>query len=131
MEIIEEEQQFGSVGKTRHMKISRRDTAINDLKNSTIQGMLSLAFVTISFFMTLACIFISYKNAGSAGYLIGFLMVQALGFSILGVIVGFFGLRNRKKIRHYMEKRGIIIGFILITIYLLLFVRGIFIFLGF
>ncbi|MBQ6551337.1 MAG: hypothetical protein IJL78_08015 [Lachnospiraceae bacterium] len=124
MDIIEEEKSYGHIGKTRHITISRRDTLINDFKNSTVQGLVSLLLSLGALFMVFFGIYRSYRMEGAGGYELGILMILALLFAVLSLLFGVLGLRNRKKIRHYMEKRGIVISIIVILGLIALFITG-------
>ncbi len=130
MDIIEEQQELGSVGRTQRITISRRDTLLNDLKNSTVQGLLSFVLSIAAASVMLSGFYLSFRAGGSGGILIGILMIGSLMLSAASVILGIAGLKNRKKIRHYMEKRGIIISAVCIASLIALYVRGILIFLG-
>ena len=124
MDIVEEEKSYGHVGKTRHITISRRDTMVNDFKNSTIQGLVSLLFSLSALFVTVFGIYRSYRLAGEGGYELGLLMIGALILAVVSLIFGILGLRNHRKIRHYMEKRGIVISLIVIAGLIALFITG-------
>ena len=130
MEIIEEQQELGSVGRTQRIIISRRDTLVNDLKNSTVQGLVSFLLSIGSLALILTGVYLSFRAGGNGGVLLGLLMIAALLFALLSIIMGILGFRNRKKIRHYMERRGIIISIICIGSLIALYVRGILIYLG-
>ncbi|MBR6405984.1 MAG: hypothetical protein IKS18_07335 [Lachnospiraceae bacterium] len=130
MEIIEEQQELGSVGRTQRIIISRRDTLVNDLKNSTVQGLVSFLLSIGSLALILTGFYLSFRAGGNGGVLLGLLMIAALLFALLSIIMGILGFRNRKKIRHYMERRGIIISIICIGSLIALYVRGILIYLG-
>ena len=124
MDIIEEEKQYGHVGKTRHIRISRRDTLVNDFKNSTIQGLISLLLSVASMLLLFFGIYRSYRFKGAGGYEVGLMMIGALLVAVISVLFGVLGLRNRKKIRHYMEKRGILISIIVMLCLIALFIAG-------
>ncbi|MBO7364887.1 MAG: hypothetical protein J6Z23_08290 [Lachnospiraceae bacterium] len=114
-DLREEAEQFGHVGEISHMTVSRRDTILNDIRSSTVQGIVSL---TLSF-AALACllvgIYLSYRQEGQAGIRLAGLMVAALVLAVASVITGVYGLKNRQKIRHYMERRGIVISAVVIA----------------
>ena len=120
---IEEEEPLGSVGKTRHFTISRRDTIVNDLKNSTASGLVSFMLAVFSLILLVICIFDSYRNAGMSGIIVGVILFAAFIAAVLAIIFGIMGYRNKTKIRHYMEGRGIVLGSIalagLITLYVI------------
>ena len=78
MDIIEEEKQYGHVGKMRHIRISRKDTLVNDFKNSTIQGLVSLLLSLGAFLLMFFGIYRSYRMSGEGGYDVGLLMIGAL-----------------------------------------------------
>ena len=130
MEIIEEPQEFGSVGKTQRLVISRRDTIVNDLKNSTWQGLVSFVFSLVSVVVILGGFYLSFRSAGNSGPELGILMICAFNFGALAIVFGILGLKNRRKIRHYMERRGIILGFLCIAGLIAMYVRGILIYIG-
>lgn len=130
MDIIEEEERLGSVGKMQRIKISRRDTMVNDLKNSTAQGILSFILSLAALATAGVSVYLSYRAAGRADYLVGILMIAALLISVLSIVLGVLGLKNRKKIRHYMEVRGIVISVILILALIGLYVWGLLLYLG-
>ena len=111
--------------KHKHIVISRRDTIKNDFKNSTAEGLISFILSLISLGLLIYDIFISYKAAGSAGYLAGVLPVISLILAAEAIVLGIHGTKNRKKIRHYMETRGIILGCIAIVAVIALFIKGI------
>ncbi|MBQ6680138.1 MAG: hypothetical protein IJM76_09000 [Lachnospiraceae bacterium] len=123
-DILEEEEPLGSIGKTRHFTISRRDTIINDLKNSTAAGLVSFMLSVFSLILLVICIYDSYRNAGKSGMVIGIILFGAFVSSILAIIFGCLGYRNRGKIRHYMEGRGIVLGIIVLAALIALFVIG-------
>jgi len=124
MEVTEQENGRGSVGRSRHLTISRRDTLKNDLKNSTPEGCLSLASAVISVLITGLALYYSYRKGGNAGYEVGILCFGGLLMAVMAVLFGFLGKRNRNKIRHEMEKRGIAFGILIILLLIALFVRG-------
>ena len=124
MEFKEEEKEYGSVRKYRHMKISRRDTILNDLRNSTVQGILSFVFSLLSLMAVLFSVFFSFRKAGKGGIVLGLLVIIAILFAVLSIVLGVLGFKNRGKIRHYMEKRGIIISSIVIAASMALYVWG-------
>lgn len=130
MDIIEEQQELGSVGRTQRITISRRDTLVNDLKNSTVQGLVSFLLSIAAAAVILTGFYLSFRAGGKGGILLGLLMIGALILSVISIVMGASGLKNRKKIRHYMERRGIIISIICIGSLIALYVRGILIFLG-
>ncbi len=130
MDIIEEEERLGSVGKTQRIKISRRDTMVNDLKNSTAQGILSFIVSLVALGAAGTAVYLSYRAAGHADYPVGILMIAALLISVVSIVLGVSGLKNRKKIRHYMEVRGIIVSVLLILALIGLYVWGLLLYLG-
>ena len=130
MDIIVEEERLGSVGKTQRIKISRRDTMVNDLKNSTVQGILSFIVSLAALAAAGVSVFLSYRAAGRAGYIVGILMIAALLLAVFSIVLGTMGLKNRKKIRHYMEVRGIVVSVILILALIGLYVWGLLMYLG-
>ena len=130
MDIIVEEERLGSVGKTQRIKISRRDTMVNDLKNSTVQGILSFIVSLAALAAAGVSVFLSYRAAGRADYIVGILMIAALLLAVFSIVLGTMGLKNRKKIRHYMEIRGIVVSVILILALIGLYVWGLLMYLG-
>ena len=110
---------------TAHILISRRDSVSNDLKNSTWQGILSFGLSLAGCVILFLTIYYSYRSEGQAGYEAGFFLLIDLLIAVISIVLGRAGNKNRKKIRHYMEKRGIVIGCLLIVILLILFIRGI------
>ncbi len=130
MDIIVEEERLGSVGKTQRIKISRRDTMVNDLKNSTVQGILSFIVSLAALAAAGVSVFLSYRAAGRADYIVGILMIAALLLAVFSIVLGTMGLKNRKKIRHYMEVRGIVVSVILILALIGLYVWGLLMYLG-
>lgn len=130
MDIIVEEERLGSVGKTQRIKISRRDTMVNDLKNSTVQGILSFIVSLAALAAAGVSVFLSYRAAGRADYIVGILMIAALLLAVFSIVLGSMGLKNRKKIRHYMEVRGIVVSVILILALIGLYVWGLLMYLG-
>ena len=124
MEFIEDEEPLGSIGKTRHFTISRRDTIVNDLKNSTASGLVSFMLSVFSLILLVICVYDSYRNAGKSGVIIGIILFLAFVASILAIVFGILGYRNHSKIRHYMEGRGILLGGIVLTALTVLFVIG-------
>ncbi len=129
MEIIEEQQELGSVGRTQRIKISRRDTLVNDLKNSTVQGLVSFILSIAGALLILTGFYLSFREGGNGGISIGLMMIGALLISVLAIIMGIIGLKNRRKIRHYMEQRGIVISAVSIAGLIALYVRGIILYL--
>lgn len=130
MDIIEEQQELGSVGRTQRITISRRDTLVNDLKNSTVQGLLSFILSIAAAAAILTGFYLSFRAGGQGGILVGLLMIGSLALCAASVALGIAGLKNRKKIRHYMERRGIIISAVCIASLIALYVRGILIYFG-
>ena len=124
MDMIEEEERLGSVGKTQHIRFSRRDTIVNDFKNSTVEGLVSIILSFFSLVLLFLAVYESYKLAGEAGYVAGIAVFTAVVFAVLGIIFGIRGFRNRKKIRHYMEGRGIVLGIIVILSAAALYLYG-------
>lgn len=122
--IVEKNESLGAVGKMQHISVSRKDTIINDFKNSTIQGVFSLALSFLGLVMLGLSILRSYREGGHSEYTIGLVLIGILAIEIFSLIIGIKGLKNRKKIRHYMEKRGIAIACIVILILIGLFVWG-------
>ena len=121
----EQERDYSEIRlKHKHIIISRRDTIKNDLKNSTAEGLISFILALISLGLLIYDIYISYKAGGNAGYLAGIRPVISLILSVEALILGIHGLKNRKKIRHYMEARGIILGIIVIAAVIALFIKG-------
>ena len=130
MEIIEEEKELGSVGKTQRIIISRRDTLANDLKNSTVQGLISFIASLAAAGIIIAGFLISFRNAGRGGFIVGILMIGALLMAAFSIVMGILGLKNRHKIRHYMEQRGLVISALCVISLIVMYVRGILIYLG-
>ena len=121
---IEEEEPLGSVGKTRHLTISRRDTIVNDLKNSTASGLVSFMLSVFALILLALCIFDSYRNAGMSGILVGVILFAAFIAAVLAIIFGILGYRNKTKIRHYMEGRGIVLGAVALAGLIALYIIG-------
>lgn len=113
------------IKRPKHLKISRRDTMVNDWKNSTGQGICSFILSLISAGILLMAVYISYKSAGAAGYITGILALMSFTLAVIAVILGIVGLRNRHKIRHYMERRGLILSGIIVIGLIVLFIKGI------
>lgn len=127
----EREKDFSEIQpKTKHITISRKDTMLNDLKNSTVEGILSFIFSLISIGVTALGIYSGYVSSGKAGYAVGIFPIIALLMAAESIVLGIFGLKNRKKIRHYMERRGIILSSILILLLIALYIWGLKIYLG-
>lgn len=123
----EQEQPYGKLaGATTHFKISRRDTLVNDFKNSTIEGALSFGFSLVSALILLAGIFFSYRRGGEAGYIVGLVMIISGLFAGTSVVLSSIGFRRKDKVRHYMEKRGLVISIIVIALLTALFARGLY-----
>ena len=121
----EREKDFSEIQpKTRHISISRKDTMMNDLKNSTAEGIVSFILSLIGLAVLILGIYTGYAAAGNAGVLSGIFPLIALILSVESVLLGIFGLKRRNKIRHYMERRGIIIGLLVILSCTLLFIWG-------
>ena len=121
----EQERDYSEIRlKHRHIIISRRDTIKNDLKNSTAEGLISFISALVSLGLLIYDIYISYRAGGNAGYLAGILPIVSLILAIEALVLGIHGLKNRKKIRHYMEIRGIILGIIVIAAVAFLFIKG-------
>lgn len=125
MEIVEEEEKLGAVGKTQHLKFSRKDTIVNDLKNSTVQGIISFLLSLAAVGLDIGAVYNAYTHAGKAGVFTGILMISAFLIAIVGVILAIRGLKNRKKIRHYMEWRGIVICGVVWIVTIALYIRGV------
>ena len=130
MEIIERDEQLKNPGEAGRFRISRRDTVLNDLKNSTPEGILSFLLSLLSLAPVIGGIYLSYAAEGKGGYLLGVMMLSGLLIAIGALILGILGFRNRKKIRHYMEKRGIILSVIVIGGLIALYIWGIRIYLN-
>ncbi len=129
-EIQEEEQRLGHVGdKVEHFRISRRDTLVNDLRNSTVEGITSFGAALTALLLLLVAIFLSYRAGGRSGYAAGILMVIDVLFTIAAVIFAGLGFKRKDKVRHYMEKRGLILGLIVAAALTALYVRGLILYL--
>lgn len=124
MDVQEEAKQFGHVGEISHMTVSRRDTVLNDIKGSTVQGIVSLILSLLSVFCIFYGIYRSYLDAGNAGIQIGGLMAGALALATASILTALSGLKNREKIRHYMEKRAILISGLAIAVLAELYIFG-------
>ena len=131
MELTEEREKSLSEiqPKSRHFKISRKDTMLNDLKNSTVQGIISFVLSLVSFVSLLLSVYLSYRAGGRAGYFIGVMPIGALLMAAASVVLGILGFKNRKKIRHYMEKRGIILSVLVILLLAALYIKGLILYL--
>jgi len=128
MEVTEQENGSGAVGKTRHLSISRKDTLVNDMKNSTPEGFVSMGCAVIALALIGVAVLYSYRSEGNAGYEIGIMALGAFLMGILAVLFGSLGKKNRDKIRHELEKRGIILGILICLALIALFVRGVIIY---
>jgi len=115
---------MNALRKTEHFKISRRDTLVNDLKNSTKEGLLSFGISLVSLLIVAASILISYYEKGASRAIIGLLPLFSFILSIGALIFAAFGFRRKDKVRHYMEKRGLIISLLTIAILIAIFIRG-------
>ena len=115
---------MNALRKTEHFKISRRDTLVNDLKNSTKEGLLSFGISLVSLLIVAASILISYYENGASRAIIGLLPLFSFILSIGALIFAAFGFRRKDKVRHYMEKRGLIISLLTIAILIAIFIRG-------
>ena len=115
---------FNALRKTEHFKISRRDTLVNDLKNSTKEGLLSFGISLVALLIVVASVLISYYQKGSSRAIIGLLPLFAFILSIGALIFAVLGFRRKDKVRHYMEKRGLLISLITIVILIVIFIRG-------
>ena len=122
--IVEKNESLGAVGKMQHISVSRKDTIINDFKNSTIHGLISFVLSFSGLVMLGLSIYKSYRDGGRSEFTIGLFLIGILALEVISLILGIKGLKNRKKIRHYMEKRGIVIACIVILILIGLFVWG-------
>lgn len=122
--IVDKNEPMGAVGKTQHISVSRKDTLINDFKNSTAQGLIAFALSLVGFGMLAFAVHRSYSTGGEAGFMIGVFMIAALIVEITALILGIKGLENRKKIRHYMEKRAIAVAIFMILALIALYIRG-------
>lgn len=105
--------------------ISRKDTLLNDFKNSTTEGLVSLIFSVVSLILIFLGVYLSYRKEGKGGYYLGILMVVSLLCAIVAIILAGKGFRMKERNRHYMEKRGLILAIIDILLLVALFVRGI------
>ncbi len=130
MEVQENEENLGQVGRIRHFSISRRDTFVNDIKNSTVQGIVSFSVALTALTLLLLAVYFSYRAGGEAGYAVGAMGAGALFLSVISIVFGILGLRNRNKTRHYVEKRGIAVSAAVIVLLGVLFVRGLSRYLG-
>lgn len=130
MDIQEEKVDYGSVGTKEHFKISRRDTLLNDLRNSTAEGLIALSLSVTSVIFILAGIFMSYRRHGEMGYSLGILMIAAGLFAVAGIVLAAFGFKRRNKVRHYMEKRALVVSITALLALTALFVRGLILFLS-
>ena len=115
---------MNALRKTEHFKISRRDTLVNDLKNSTTEGLISFGLSLVSLFIVIASIIVSYRQQGNSRALIGLMPLFSLIISIGALIFAILGFRRKDKVRHYMEKRGLVISLITISILIAVFIRG-------
>lgn len=128
--IIRETDEIGSVRqKTVHFRISRKDTLVNDLKNSTAEGIVSSALSVVGLILLVIAVIVSFYEQGSSGVFIGLLPVLSLLLSVASLIFATAGLKRKDKIRHYMEKRGLAISLVTIAILIALYIRGLVIFL--
>lgn len=116
--------------KTEHFKISRRDTIVNDLKNSTKEGLASFAISIVSLLLVVTAVLVSYYQHGQSRALIGLIPIFAFVLAVGAVIFAIFGFRRKDKVRHYMEKRGLVIALVTIAVLIAVFVRGLILFLG-
>ena len=107
-----------------HFSVSRRDTLVNDLKNSTGFGILSFAAALFALILLGVSVYLSYQSSGNGGFLLGILAIGAGLLSILAVVFGILGLRNHTKTRHYVEKRGIVLGTVVLILLTVIFIRG-------
>ena len=112
------------VSYTKHITISRRDTFLNDLKNSTGEGI--VAFI-LSLFL-IPCLFydiyLSYSCGGNGDYLIGIIAVAVFAGCIISIVIAALGLKNRNKIRHDLERKAIALDIILILLLTAVYVYG-------
>ncbi len=118
------------ISRPKHLRFSRRDTALNDLKNSTPEGIISFALSVISLLILVFAIYFSFRYNGNGDFRLGVLALISFLMSVMAVILSAVGFRNRKKIRHYMEKRAIVISLIVIIALVIIFINGLKIYLG-
>ncbi len=119
-----DEQTGRPVSYKKHIRISRRDTFVNDLKNSTAQGILAFVLSLLTIPFLLYDIYVSYSYGGNAGYAVGIIPVLILAISVASIIIAGAGLKNRNKIRHDLERRAIVISAVIISLLLGLYVYG-------
>lgn len=120
----EEKKELKNLKKPKKIVISKRDTLVNDIKNGTAEGILSLVFAVLGVLLFLFGIYHSFRAAGNAGYEIGIIMLMTLISAGASVALAVIGFRNREKTRHYMETRGLVISLVLIGVLIVVFVRG-------
>ena len=129
--VVEEQKPFGSAGRRQeHLKISRRDTLVNDLKNSTGEGLAAFGLSVVALLTVLSSVLVSYYRQGEAGMFLGLMPVIALVLAVLALIFSGLGFRRKDKVRHYMEKRALVIALITLTLLIALYVRGAILYFG-
>lgn len=109
----------------RYLRISRKDTLVNDLKNSTQSGILSFIFSIIALGFFIAGLIRSYNFHGEAGRSLWLFTALSFFFMILSVLFSIIGFKNRAKVRHYMERRGLFLSIIVFGLLLWIFIKGI------
>lgn len=121
----EEREELGTVRhKVEHFKISRRDTLVNDLKNSTAEGLVSMGLSVVALLLVIASVLVSYYQKGNSKVMIGLVPLFALIISIAAIVCAGLGFKRKDKVRHYMEKRGLVIALITIAILIAIFIQG-------
>ena len=121
---IRDEQTGRPVSYRRHITISRRDTFFNDLKNSTAQGIIAFMISLTVIPCLLYDVYVSYTFGGKADYSVGLFAVLILILCIVSIVIAAFGLKNKKKIRHDLERRAIVIDVIVILLLIAIYVYG-------
>jgi|GEM_PF-2131950 len=122
---VEEKKEYGSLGgHAQHIRISRRDSLMNDLRNGTAQGVFSCVLAFFAGALLIAAIIQSYFAAGASGYEVGVELVFAVAFDLVGFGFSVAGFRDKDKIRHYAEKRGHIACIVIFFLLAAVFVYG-------
>ena len=89
------------------------------------RGIYSCAYAVVIFFLLFFMILFAYLSKGEVNILIGFLGLGTLALSVMGILLGIKGLKERDK-NYITCKVGIAMNGVFLLILVLLFVRGLF-----
>lgn len=113
------------IKRAKHLKFSRRDTMVNDWKNSTAEGITSFILSLLAVILFLLAVYFSFRSGGQGSVMLGVLGFLSFLLGCISIVFALIGLRNRRKIRHYMEWRAIVISGLLVIGLVMIFIYGI------